>query len=110
MKFDSNCKVIIDSMNYMECKAYIYFLDKVEIPRHRADMVDKCEQNRLLRNKRYTFPTYPTISLAFEAIDFDEALIKFNKSALPRHRQDIKSTKDCILKAEDRMDMLELLK
>lgn len=106
MQIDKDCKAVIESMNMVELKAYIYFLDKVEIPRHRADIVEKLEQNRVLRNKRYTPSRYPIIKDAIEVMEFDEALVKLFQTAIYRHRKDIKETKLCIERAEKHMEEL----
>ena len=97
MKFDSNCKAIIESMNGLELEAYIDFLRGTEIPRHRRDMVMKFEDNQWIREHELMGTVY------------DRTMIKLNQSAIYRHRLDIKSTRECILRAEDRMDMLEFL-
>ena len=103
MKFDSNCKAIIESMNYGELEAYVYFLGEVEIPRHREDIVKKLENNRERRATIHMLSNYKATSVVLKT------LIKLNQTAIYRHRQDIKSTRECILRAEDRMEMLEFL-
>ena len=95
MKIGEDCKAIIDSMNLDELMAYKYFLE-YEIGRHQKAMTDNlgvCKYARTLTKVKV----------------FNEATVKLNQTAIYRHRQDIKSTRECILKAEDRMDMLELL-
>ena len=94
MKFDSNCKAIIESMNKSELMAYVDFLWE-EIERHYTAKNHNWNECRMWRE--------------FMATDHTKALIKLNQSAIYRHRLDIKSTRECILKAEDRMEMLEFL-
>lgn len=97
MKIDSNCKAIIESMNWHELTAYEDFLVE-EIERHQK------ETKRLVKNNRWwRHWTKPVIN------DYYTTSLKLYQTAIYRHRKDIKSTRECILRAEDRMEMLEFL-
>ena len=99
MKFDSQCKAIIESMNGYELFAYVMFLLD-EIERHQNAKTTNLEECRTIRR-----------CIADTGISvYYVTSIKLRQTAIYRHRQDIKSTKECILKAEDRMDMMELLR
>ena len=90
------CKAIIESMDSEELDHYIAWLDVIEIPRHQMDIRVKARDNKRIRE----------ILRKQGQIQGLIVHLKLNQTAIYRHRQDIKSTRECILKAEDRMDLL----
>ena len=106
MKFDSNCKAIIESMNYEELEWYIRWLKKVEIPRHKKDITKKHEANKWIRSHWRYLTDHRHIPIKHIG---DKVYLRLNQTAIYRHRQDIQGTRECILRAEDRMEMLEFL-
>ena len=97
MKFDSNCKAIIESMNLLELDGYIDCC-RDEIDRHIKEKFAVLQHNKKIRRM-----------LNGEMNDYYKAVLRFWQSAMWRHRQDIQGTRECILRAEDRMEMLEFL-
>ena len=115
MKFDSNCKAIIESMNWIELKAYIFFLT-MELWRHKVELVLCVARSKTARMMEHLFNTDKFLDIdSFVILPDDDngtyyhTLCKLWQSAIYRHRLDIKSTRECILRAEDRMEMLEFL-
>ena len=99
MKFNAQCKAEIDSMNSEELRAYVDFLI-IEIERHSDEVHSLLEDN--LDNRKCIAET----TSFGEDATYLLTTIKLNQSAIYRHRQDIAGTRECILRAEDRMDLL----
>lgn len=95
MIIGTDCKAIIESMNWEELQAYEDFLVE-EIDRHRA------ECKKLI--KGLVFWRHWTKD---DMNDYYRASFKLQQTAIYRHRKDIKETKLCIEKAENRANKLE---
>ena len=100
MKLSSDCKADIYSMNEWELEAYIVFLAG-EIDRHQIEIADKLKDNRFLR---VFMGWQERLGKEWQQ---SKTILKLHQAAIYRHRQDIKSTRENILMAEDRIDYLE---